>query len=79
MSEMDWTVLPSPCDARERKMSEGSASESQRKQATHHLICEDSIDTLFVQVGEPIESLELILFERTSENLGLFDEDVTVH
>ncbi len=35
-----------------------------------HLIGKDTVDTLLVQVGKPVETLELVLFELTCGILG---------
>lgn len=50
-----------------------------RGRRTYHLVGENSVDSLFVQIGEPVESFELVLFKRTRENFGLFDEYVAVY
>lgn len=46
---------------------------------TYHLIGEDSVDALLVEVREPVETLELVLLERARQELGLLDIDVAVH
>lgn len=42
-----------------------------------HLVSENTVDSLFVQVGEPIKTFELILFERSGEHFGLSDNDIS--
>jgi len=41
--------------------------------AKTHLVCQDTIDTLFVQCCEPVETLQLILLELCNEHLRLRD------
>lgn len=44
--------------------------------AQTHLVCEDAVDALLVEVGEPVETLELVLLERAGEHLWLRDDDL---
>lgn len=40
-----------------------------------HFVCENTVDTLLVQVSKPCETFELILLELRHKHLGLFDCD----
>jgi len=44
-----------------------------------HFVCEDAVDSLLVEIGEPVETLELIVLELSGEHLGLLDRDVSRH
>lgn len=43
-----------------------------------HLVREDTVDTLLVQVGEPGQTLELVLLQLGHEHLGLRDRDAVL-
>ena len=91
MRAIDWTVFPSPCTIdRQRKvfleqsrdlLSENCAREAEcdKNEETDHFVCENTIDTLLVEIREPLQSLELIVLERTSQKLRLLDFDISVH
>lgn len=40
-----------------------------------HFICQDSVDSLIVEVVKPLQTLKLIGFEVSSEHLGRFHSD----
>ncbi|KAH3687520.1 hypothetical protein WICPIJ_001482 [Wickerhamomyces pijperi] len=42
-----------------------------------HLVSKDPVDPLVVQIGQPIEPLDLVFFQGATQQLWLFDGDVT--
>lgn len=72
ISEIDWTVFPSPC-----KVETSAAGSLEDVIDAYHLICKDTIDTLLVKICKPVESFELILLEGTCEQLRLLDLNIT--
>lgn len=42
-----------------------------------HLICKNTIDTLLVEGSQPVETLELVLFQGSHQHLGLLNSQLS--
>ena len=71
ISEMVWMVLPRPY----RFIS---WEEWREKTRTYHLVGEDTVDTLLIQCSKPVQSLQLILFQRSHKHSRLADGELAI-